>query len=205
MAHQFKVEASASYCCIVLYETRSSISLPSAVTTQSHFPFFWQGRATRGPRIRHLTDGNTVFLWRWPLDSESSSLVASQPLSLFAHGRVLAFEEGICWWMIIMERSGRKFLLFSCFFASLTFRAAVCTLEHSNRWTVQIDGDKLEADKLAEKYGFLNLGKVSNHKLWVSHEHFLIYCVVFCRLLFLLKRVSRWLWKRENKLKGMKN
>ncbi|XP_068681768.1 proprotein convertase subtilisin/kexin type 4-like isoform X3 [Montipora foliosa] len=62
--------------------------------------------------------------------------------------------------MIIMERCGRKFLLFSCVFASFTLRTAVCTLEYSNRWTVQIDGDKQEADKLAKKYGFLNLGKV---------------------------------------------
>lgn len=72
--------------------------------------------------------------------------------------------------MIIMERSGRKFLLFSCFFACFTFRTAVCTLEYSNRWTVQIDGDKQEADKLAKKYGFLNLGKVVDNYYSFQHE-----------------------------------
>jgi len=34
-------------------------------------------------------------------------------------------------------------------------------LEYSNRWTVQIDGDSYEADKLARKHGFVNQGKVS--------------------------------------------
>lgn len=33
-------------------------------------------------------------------------------------------------------------------------------LEYSNRWTVQIDGDNYEADRLARKYGFVNHGKV---------------------------------------------
>lgn len=33
-------------------------------------------------------------------------------------------------------------------------------LEYSNRWTVQIDGDNYEADRLARKYGFVNHGKI---------------------------------------------
>lgn len=61
--------------------------------------------------------------------------------------------------MIIMERCGQIVLLFSYVFASFILHI-VCTLEYSNRWTVEIDGDKQEADKLAKKYGFLNLGKV---------------------------------------------
>ena len=35
-------------------------------------------------------------------------------------------------------------------------------LEYSNRWTVQVDGDNDEADRLARKHGFVNHGKVSN-------------------------------------------
>lgn len=44
------------------------------------------------------------------------------------------------------------------------FSYVICILnaeEYSNRWTMQIDGDKHEADRLAEKHGFVNLGKVS--------------------------------------------
>jgi len=37
-------------------------------------------------------------------------------------------------------------------------------LEYSNRWTVQIDGDSHEADRLARKHGFVNQGKVSKSK-----------------------------------------
>ena len=33
-------------------------------------------------------------------------------------------------------------------------------LEYSNRWTVQVDGDDDEADRLARKHGFVNHGKV---------------------------------------------
>jgi len=33
-------------------------------------------------------------------------------------------------------------------------------LEYSNRWTVQINGDNYEADRLARKHGFVNHGKV---------------------------------------------
>ena len=36
-------------------------------------------------------------------------------------------------------------------------------LNYSNRWTVQIDGDNEEANRLAQKHGFVNQGKVSNH------------------------------------------
>ena len=38
-------------------------------------------------------------------------------------------------------------------------------LNYSNRWTVQIDGDNEEANRLARKHGFVNQGKVSKHKL----------------------------------------
>ena len=35
--------------------------------------------------------------------------------------------------------------------------------KYSNRWTVQIDidGDEQEAERLAQKHGFVNLGRVS--------------------------------------------
>ena len=49
------------------------------------------------------------------------------------------------------------FLCFSVFtFLIFSSRA----LEYSNRWTVQVDGDSEEADRLARKHGFVNLGKV---------------------------------------------
>ena len=51
-------------------------------------------------------------------------------------------------------------LLVCCIFSSSIF--SLSALEFSNRWTVQIDGDKHEADRLAEKHGFVNLGKVKN-------------------------------------------
>ena len=35
-------------------------------------------------------------------------------------------------------------------------------LNYSNRWTVQIDGDNEEANRLARKHGFVNQGKVSS-------------------------------------------
>ena len=38
-------------------------------------------------------------------------------------------------------------------------------LNYSNRWTVQIDGDNEEANRLARKHGFVNQGKVRKHKL----------------------------------------
>jgi len=38
-------------------------------------------------------------------------------------------------------------------------------LEYSNRWTVQIDGDNEEANRLARKHGFVNQGKVRRLKL----------------------------------------
>lgn len=47
--------------------------------------------------------------------------------------------------------------IFSCNIFSLN------ALEFSNRWTVQIDGDEHEANRLAEKHGFVNLGKVKTN------------------------------------------
>ena len=38
---------------------------------------------------------------------------------------------------------------------------ALSAQEYSNRWTVQIDGDEQEADRLAQEHGFVNLGRVS--------------------------------------------
>ena len=52
-----------------------------------------------------------------------------------------------------------KILSFWSVFCSVIFVSAA--MEYSNRWTVQIDGDDGEADKLARKHGFVNLGKVS--------------------------------------------
>ena len=37
-------------------------------------------------------------------------------------------------------------------------------LNYSNRWTVQIDGDNEEANRLARRHGFVNQGKVSLHE-----------------------------------------
>lgn len=43
-------------------------------------------------------------------------------------------------------------------------------VEYSNRWSVQIDGGDAEADRLAHKHGFVNLGKVGlcHIALWSS-------------------------------------
>lgn len=49
--------------------------------------------------------------------------------------------------------------LFCSIFSFVIFSGSA--YEYSNRWTVQIDGDKHEADRLAKKHGFVNLGKVS--------------------------------------------
>ena len=49
-------------------------------------------------------------------------------------------------------------LFWSVLFSVVLFSIA---LEYSNRWTVQIDGDSHEADRLARKHGFVNQGKVS--------------------------------------------
>ena len=48
-------------------------------------------------------------------------------------------------------------------FCSIFSYAIFCfgAQEYSNRWTVQIDGDKHETDRLAKKHGFVNLRKVS--------------------------------------------
>jgi len=52
-----------------------------------------------------------------------------------------------------------KIFPFWILFCSVIFISAA--LEYSNRWTVQIDGDDAEADEIARKHGFVNLGKVS--------------------------------------------
>lgn len=43
-------------------------------------------------------------------------------------------------------------------FSSLIFCSSA--LEYSNRWTVEIDGENGEADRLARKHGFINYGKI---------------------------------------------
>ena len=47
-------------------------------------------------------------------------------------------------------------------FCSVSFSAVVCLsdIKYSNRWSVQVDGGKEEADRLAKKHGFVNEGKV---------------------------------------------
>ena len=50
------------------------------------------------------------------------------------------------------------FLIIGSVFASLIFISGA--VEYSNRWTVQINGDVGEAERLAVKYGFVNQGKV---------------------------------------------
>lgn len=50
------------------------------------------------------------------------------------------------------------FVLFCGVYSSVIVR--VSAREYSNRWTVQIDGDNVNADTLARKHGFVNRGKV---------------------------------------------
>lgn len=50
------------------------------------------------------------------------------------------------------------FLIIGSVFASLIFISGA--VEYSNRWTVQINGDVGEAERLAVKHGFVNQGKV---------------------------------------------
>lgn len=53
----------------------------------------------------------------------------------------------------------QSILLFFDFSTFLIFGSNA--LEYSNRWTVQIDGDNDEAERVARKHGFVNHGKVS--------------------------------------------
>ena len=53
----------------------------------------------------------------------------------------------------------QSILLFFKFSTFLIFGSNA--LEYSNRWTVQIDGDNDEAERVARKHGFVNHGKVS--------------------------------------------
>ena len=50
------------------------------------------------------------------------------------------------------------FLIIGSVFASLIFISGA--VEYSNRWTVQINGDVGEAQRLAVKHGFVNQGQV---------------------------------------------
>ena len=50
------------------------------------------------------------------------------------------------------------FLIIGSVFAPLIFISGA--VEYSNRWTVQINGDVDEAERLAVKHGFVNQGKV---------------------------------------------
>ena len=54
----------------------------------------------------------------------------------------------------------QSILLFLKFSTFLIFGSNA--LEYSNRWTVQIDGDNDEAERLARKHGFVNQGKVGS-------------------------------------------
>ena len=42
----------------------------------------------------------------------------------------------------------------------LSFVFPLSSLKFSNQWVVQFDGDCEEAEKLAQKHGFVNQGKV---------------------------------------------
>lgn len=53
------------------------------------------------------------------------------------------------------------FLIFGSVFAPLIFISDA--VEYSNRWTVQINGDIGEAQRLAVKHGFVNQGKVKEN------------------------------------------
>ena len=57
----------------------------------------------------------------------------------------------------------------------------VGTVQYSNRWSVQIEGGKDEADRLASKHGFINEGKVSRYLA----ECWLFEIVVFTAYFFL--------------------
>ena len=50
------------------------------------------------------------------------------------------------------------FLIFGSVFAPLIIISSA--VRYSNRWTVQIDGDIGEAQRLSVKHGFVNKGKV---------------------------------------------
>ena len=54
----------------------------------------------------------------------------------------------------------QSILLFLNFSTFLIFGSNA--LEYTNRWTVQIDGDNDEAERLARKHGFVNQGKVGS-------------------------------------------
>ena len=62
-----------------------------------------------------------------------------------------------------LSRKTEMFLLLWSVFSCVIFFSD--SLEYSNRWTVQIDGDSDEADRLAREHGFVNQGKVSLSKL----------------------------------------
>jgi len=53
--------------------------------------------------------------------------------------------------------------LFHVISSSVWFSLAISLndIKYSNQWSVQIDGGKEEADRLARKHGFVNEGKVS--------------------------------------------
>lgn len=58
-------------------------------------------------------------------------------------------------------------LSFWCVLSSAVF--ILGAVEYSNRWTVQIDGGINEADRLAQKHGFVNQGKIMDN--YYSFEH----------------------------------
>ena len=53
-----------------------------------------------------------------------------------------------------------NFISFVCLCYSVL---KVGTVQYSNRWSVQIEGGKDEADRLATKHGFINEGKVGRY------------------------------------------
>ncbi|XP_044184496.1 proprotein convertase subtilisin/kexin type 6-like isoform X1 [Acropora millepora] len=60
------------------------------------------------------------------------------------------------------------FLIIGSVFASLIFISGA--VEYSNRWTVQINGDVGEAQRLAVKHGFVNQGQIIDNYYSFQHQ-----------------------------------
>ncbi|XP_044177630.1 proprotein convertase subtilisin/kexin type 4-like isoform X4 [Acropora millepora] len=60
------------------------------------------------------------------------------------------------------------FLIIGSVFAPLIFISGA--VEYSNRWTVQINGDVDEAERLAVKHGFVNQGKIIDNYYSFQHQ-----------------------------------
>ena len=64
-------------------------------------------------------------------------------------------------------------LFWSVFFS---FIFLLSSLKYSNRWTVQIDGDFEEAERLARKHGFVNHGKVISSNVVLRYLSLAVLC-----------------------------